>query len=114
MTNLHLLNTRGEADAVRARMGPEAWEGAMGTCEPVMRCFPGSLYAGIDLLITPDFRRHAVLEVNAFGDLLPGVLSRRAGHVCRPRSRRWSRRRQRDGGPMMTPPPWSAPMTCCC
>jgi hypothetical protein len=39
-----------------------------------MQCFPGSLYAGIDLLVTADFRRHAVLEVNAFGDLLPGVL----------------------------------------
>ena len=38
--------------------------------------FPGSLYMGIDLLISPDYRSHAILEVNAFGDLLPGVLSR--------------------------------------
>jgi hypothetical protein len=36
-------------------------------------CFPHSLYAGIDLHIAPDFRRHNVLEVNAFGDLLPDV-----------------------------------------
>jgi hypothetical protein len=32
-----------------------------------------SLSAGLDLLLTPGFRRHAVLEINAFGDLLPGI-----------------------------------------
>ena len=30
---------------------------------------------GVDLLIAPDYRRFAVLEANAFGGLLPGVLS---------------------------------------
>jgi hypothetical protein len=74
MTNLHLLNTRGDPDAVRARMGAAAWAAARRTCEQVAACFPASLYAGIDLLIAPDYRRHAVLEVNAFGDLLPGAL----------------------------------------
>ena len=34
---------------------------------------PGLPLAGVDLLIAPGFRRHAVLEVNAFGDLLPGI-----------------------------------------
>jgi hypothetical protein len=38
-----------------------------------MRCFPRSLHGGVDLLIGTDLRAHAVLEVNAFGDLLPGV-----------------------------------------
>ena len=28
-----------------------------------------------DLLVAAGFRHHAVLEANAFGDLLPGVLS---------------------------------------
>jgi hypothetical protein len=37
-------------------------------------CFPNSLYAGIDLRISPDFQHHQVLEVNAFGDLLPNVM----------------------------------------
>ena len=74
MTNLHLLNTRGDVEALLARMGPAAWEAARSTCERVMECFAGSLYAGIDLLICPGYRRHAVLEANAFGDLLPGVL----------------------------------------
>lgn len=75
MTNLHLLNARGDALAVAARMGAQAWELALESCERAMAVFPHSMYGGIDLLIAPGFRRHAVLEANAFGDLLPGVLS---------------------------------------
>jgi glutathione synthase/RimK-type ligase-like ATP-grasp enzyme len=74
MTNLHLLNARGSFEAVLERMGMEAWEAACQTCLQAMACFPQSLYAGIDLLISPGYQRHAVLEINAFGDLLPGVL----------------------------------------
>jgi len=74
MTNLHLLNARGSFEAVLARMGLEAWASACQTCLHAMACFPQSLYAGIDLLISPGYQRHAVLEINAFGDLLPGVL----------------------------------------
>jgi len=73
MTNLHLLNERGDLNAVRERIGQAAWDAAMRNCERAMECFPGSLYAGIDLLFTPDHSRQAVIEVNAFGDLLPGV-----------------------------------------
>jgi hypothetical protein len=43
------------------------------TCRRAAAHFPRSLHAGLDVLISPDFRRHAVLEVNAFGDLLPGI-----------------------------------------
>ena len=74
MTNLHLLNARGDMEAILARMGSTAWDAARRTCERVMDCFAGSLYAGIDLLVASGYRRHAVLEVNAFGDLLPGIL----------------------------------------
>lgn len=74
MTNLHLLNRRGTPDAVRARMGPAAWESAVATCRQAAAAFPSCLYAGVDLAIAAGFRRHAVLEINAFGDLLPGVL----------------------------------------
>jgi hypothetical protein len=76
ITNLHLLNDRGDPDAVRKVIGQGAWDAAMLDCERAMECFPESLYAGIDLLFTPDFRRWAVIEVNAFGDLLPGVFWR--------------------------------------
>ena len=75
MTNLHLLGGRGDLDQVLERMGERAWTAARSTCEQLMsECFPKSLYAGIDLRISPDYRRHTVLEVNAFGDLLPDVL----------------------------------------
>jgi hypothetical protein len=74
MTNLHLLNQRGVWADVLERLGDAAWAEARRCCELAMACFPASLYAGIDLLIAAGYRRHAVLELNAFGDLLPGVL----------------------------------------
>jgi hypothetical protein len=76
MTNLHLLNERGDRDAVLMRIGEQAWSDAQATCLSAMACFPHSQYSGVDLLMQPGFRRHAVLEINAFGDLLPGVLDR--------------------------------------
>ncbi|WP_435018287.1 STM4014 family protein [Tundrisphaera sp. TA3] len=79
LTNLHLGNRRGDPAALRSRMGPGAWEAAMATCERAAAAFPGSLHAGVDLLIAPGDRRHAVLEVNAFGDLLHGVTDRGLG-----------------------------------
>jgi hypothetical protein len=72
-TNLHLLNARGEVAAAIARMGLENWEAGLRSCERAAACFPASLHAGIDLAFAAGFRRHAVLEANAFGDLLPGV-----------------------------------------
>ena len=56
-------------------MAPDGWEAARRTCEQAAAVFPGSLHVGVDLLVAPGYRRHAVLEGNAFGDLLPGVLS---------------------------------------
>lgn len=73
LTNLHLLNERGDVTALQAHIGAERWQAAMATCEQAAGLFR-SLYTGIDLLFTPDFRHHAILEMNAFGDLLPGVL----------------------------------------
>jgi glutathione synthase/RimK-type ligase-like ATP-grasp enzyme len=73
MTNLHLGNQRGDLTALRAAAGAE-YEAGLRTCERVAACFPGSLQVGVDLMFSPDFRRHAVAEVNAFGDLLPGLM----------------------------------------
>jgi hypothetical protein len=73
LTNLHLKNQRGDVAAVRECMGEEAWAETREICARAAGLFPRSLYAGIDLAIAPGFRRHAVLEVNAFGDLLPGI-----------------------------------------
>lgn len=75
MTNLHLLGGRGDLEQVLQRIGSAGWCAIQHTCERVMAtCFPRSLYAGIDVRISPDYRQHHVLEVNAFGDLLPNVL----------------------------------------
>ncbi|MFI2710719.1 STM4014 family protein [Micromonospora sp. NPDC018662] len=75
LTNLHLGNARGDLAELRAAAGPAAWSAAMETCERVAACFAGSLHVGVDLMFLAGWRRHAVAEVNAFGDLLPGVLA---------------------------------------
>lgn len=74
ITNLHLLNQRRPFEMVRARLSDDAWAAARRSCEAATAAFPGSFYVGVDLLIAPNFKDHAILEVNAFGDLLPGVL----------------------------------------
>ncbi len=74
LTNLHLLNRRGSLERLLERMPAEAWAEACRSCERALACFPRSRYAGVDLLLLPGYRRHAILELNAFGDLLPGVL----------------------------------------
>ncbi|GAA2910939.1 hypothetical protein Acy02nite_75420 [Actinoplanes cyaneus] len=75
MTNLHLGNARGDVSAVRAAAGERAWDAAMDTCVRAAACFPRTLHAGVDLMFRAGWRDHAVAEVNAFGDLLPRVLS---------------------------------------
>ena len=75
MTNLHLGNARGDVAAVRAAAGEQAWAAAMDTCARVAACFPSTLHVGVDLMFRAGWRDHAVAEVNAFGDLLPGVVA---------------------------------------
>lgn len=75
MTNLHLGNARGDLGALRQQIPQASWSDAMESCRHAAGCFPDSLYVGIDLLFTPGFRSHVIVEANAFGDLLPGVLS---------------------------------------
>jgi glutathione synthase/RimK-type ligase-like ATP-grasp enzyme len=75
MTNSQLLGGKGDVETLRRRMGEEAWTRMLAQCEQAMaRCFPRSLYAGFDVLVQPDFRTTWILEVNAFGDLLPRIL----------------------------------------
>lgn len=67
MTNLHLGNRRGQLQEVQAHL-PAALELA----ERALACFPGCLYAGVDILL--DQRgRPLIGEINAFGDLLPNL-----------------------------------------
>ena len=74
MTNLHLRNPRRSWEFAQQHLGMQAAQAALQTCEAALRCFPHNLYTGVDLLFAPGLRRHALLELNAFGDLLPGTL----------------------------------------
>ena len=74
MTNLHLGNERGNTEEFLAKVGKENWQVMKQTCEAAAALFPNSLYCGVDLLILPDWQQHVILEINAFGDLLPGIL----------------------------------------
>ncbi|MFJ5724786.1 STM4014 family protein [Streptomyces sp. NPDC093149] len=73
MTNLHLGGERGSLDDVRAAVETAggSWAEALAVCERAAACFPDTLCVGVDLLPTAGWRRFAVGEVNAFGDLLP-------------------------------------------
>jgi hypothetical protein len=73
MTNLHLGNARGDAVLFRDTISEADWQGLCGTCEAAFAAFPRGLYAGVDVLLSPGFRQKTILEINAFGDLLPNV-----------------------------------------
>ncbi|QLG11355.1 STM4014 family protein [Deinococcus sp. D7000] len=75
ITNLHLGNARGDIEALKAELGAERWADVGRTAETALAAFPGALYGGVDLLLTPGWKRQAVLEVNAFGDYHRGVLA---------------------------------------
>ena len=72
MTNLHLGNRRG--DVADLRLDPEQIETMEETVRQAMALFPASLYSGVDLALTGAHKRPVILELNAFGDLLPGLL----------------------------------------
>ncbi|MEU5792033.1 STM4014 family protein [Streptomyces sp. NPDC047813] len=73
MTNLHLGGARGDLAAVRAAIRAAGGEFAdvLEVAERAAACFPGTLCVGVDILPATGWRRFAVGEVNAFGDLLP-------------------------------------------
>ena len=74
VTNLHLGNRRGDLTAFLDKVAPTVWRSTMETCALTARLFPGSIQIGLDILFTPGFQEHFLLETNAFGDLLPDVM----------------------------------------
>ncbi|WP_188963137.1 STM4014 family protein [Deinococcus aquiradiocola] len=76
ITNLHLGNERGDVSALRRDAGEERWAAVTDAATSALRAFPGALYGGVDVLLTPGYRTVKVLEVNAFGDYHRGVLHR--------------------------------------
>ncbi len=71
MTNLHLGGRRGDHERCRAAIPKRDWLDALDQCSNAAMCFDSAI-AGVDLLFERGFRRHYVLEVNAFGDFFPG------------------------------------------
>lgn len=74
ITNLHLGNKRGALEELENTIGNEKIAEIKLVAEKAAACFSSSLYCGVDVLITPNKNDIKVLEVNAFGDLLPNVL----------------------------------------
>jgi hypothetical protein len=72
-TNLHLGNERAPAAELKVRMSEAAWSDLIDTCRHIGRLFARSFHVALDVAVAADLRRHFVLEVNAFGDLLRGV-----------------------------------------
>jgi glutathione synthase/RimK-type ligase-like ATP-grasp enzyme len=73
ITNLHLGGQRADADGLLSMMSAAAVAALDATCRRVARAFPGALHLGIDIAVAAGLKRHYVLEVNAFGDLLTGI-----------------------------------------
>ncbi|KUN41323.1 hypothetical protein AQJ30_03055 [Streptomyces longwoodensis] len=73
LTNLHLGGRRGDLDEARAAVESAGarWTDVLTVCERAAACFLRTLCVGVDLLPAIGWRRAAVGEVNAFGDLLP-------------------------------------------
>lgn len=80
MTNLHLGGRRGDYDRCRAAIPTRDWLDALDHCSEAAACFDSTI-AGVDLLFERGFRRHFVLEVNAFGDFFPGWTDARGRSV---------------------------------
>ncbi len=74
ITNLHLLNERDSAERLREKMSKSSWHALLETCRKTARVFPKTMAMGLDIAVAAALRNHYVLEVNAFGDLLNGVL----------------------------------------
>lgn len=94
MTNLHLGNRRGDLDALRDELGP-AWAMLRDTAVAAAGAFE-SLHAGVDIGLLTRRKAVRVFEVNAFGDLLPGVVDPRGRSTYRAEVDAW---RARTGDP---------------
>lgn len=74
MTNLHLGNKRGDLELLKEMIGTDTWQLLCRTAEKAVAAMPKMRYAGVDIMLAANMRDVYVLEINAFGDLLPGVL----------------------------------------
>jgi glutathione synthase/RimK-type ligase-like ATP-grasp enzyme len=73
-TTLQLGAERASAEELAAFLGAAAYGAILEEAERAMACFPRSLHGGVDVLLDAQKGQAYVIEVNAFGDLLPSVL----------------------------------------
>lgn len=71
MTNLHLGNRRGDLQAIQAQISATVWNNLQQLANSVAQLFEDLSYIGMDVLLANDYRSAMILELNAFGDLLP-------------------------------------------
>lgn len=74
-TNLNLDAARLPRDVVEAELG-NAWPELEQLCAQAANYLPEANMLGLDVLVRPGRNRFALLEANAFGDYLPGLLHR--------------------------------------
>ena len=72
ITNLHLGGWRGDPRSLAAVLPAEVEAAARESCRRVA-ALHGCHQLGVDLLYETGLRRHAIVEANAFGDLLPNL-----------------------------------------
>jgi hypothetical protein len=72
-TNLNLDATRIDSQELRRRLGKH-WHVMMDLCAAAAGRLPEAGMLGIDVLIKPCGKQFALLEANAFGDYLPGLM----------------------------------------
>jgi glutathione synthase/RimK-type ligase-like ATP-grasp enzyme len=72
ITNLHLGNRRGNVDRLWHLMGDASFDSMTSTAQRAVNTVQ-AFYAGVDVLIPSGIGNPRVLEINAFGDLLPGL-----------------------------------------
>ena len=73
ITNLHLDAVRLDPDEALAPLGARVRDEVHAVCLAAAACFPGHLAIGVDVMVDPHGRPF-VLEMNAWGDYLPGLL----------------------------------------
>lgn len=74
ITNLHLLNQRSDSRDVLRSLPELTVRSLLNQAMSAAKVFPKSLHLGLDMLIARNERKSVILEANAFGDLLPGLL----------------------------------------
>jgi hypothetical protein len=78
MTNLHLSNQRG--DVLNHPQGNDILSKAYAAAESAVQVVAGAGCVGVDVVISGTRLSPYVIELNAFGDLLPGIFNSASGH----------------------------------